>query len=212
MSSTQRIDTALGLFFDRHLRNVHTGIRCEVVGVDYSGPTVDVKPFAHTNFGDGTIDAYPVILDVPLHLPSGNKGKARLAIPIKVGDIVGLNFSERNEDDSSDVTTHGLFPGWAVTEIYTPANTRPIDPDNVVLENEKAIVTLKPDGTSVITSGKAVITVQPDGNVVANGATITLDGDVVTSDGISLRAFWNDYLAHRHGGVERGGAQTDVKS
>lgn len=212
MSSTQRIDTALGLFFDRHLRNVHTNIRCVVVGVNYAGPTVDVKPLAHTNFGDGTVDAYPSILDVPLNLPSGNKGKARLTIPIKVGDIVGIAFSERNENDTSDVTTHGLFPGWSVTEIFTPGNTRPIDPNNVVLENEKAIFTLKPDGTHVITSGKAVVTVEPGGNVVANGATITEDGDVITSDGISLREFWNDYIAHKHGGVERGGAQTDTKS
>lgn len=227
MAYTDRYDAAFGVYISRFLRNnVHTNIRGKVVGVNYSVPSVDVQPMAYTEFPSGTTDRYPVIYDVPVLLPSGAGGKARLTMPIKAGDVVGLSFSERNEGDNNDQNTHQLFAGWAVTQIFTEGNAKAIDPNNVVLENDKAIVTLKPngdtslknpkvsvealaDGNVKISNGSGNFVMDPSGLVTVNGAQITPAGRVITKNGIDLDSFYQEYTSHTHGGVERGGSNTN---
>lgn len=227
MAYSDRYDAAFGIYVTRFMRNnVHTNIRGKVVGVNYGVPSVDVQPMAFTEFNTGVIDEYPTIYDVPVHLPSGSGGKARLTMPIKVGDMVGLSFSERNESDNTDVNTHQLFAGWAVTQIFTDGNAKAIDPDNVVLENDKSIVTLKPNGDTSLKNPKVAIEALADGNVkvnngpgsfamdpsgmvTVNGARITPAGRVITKNGIDLDDFYQEYKSHVHGGVERGGATTN---
>lgn len=187
MATVDRYDTAMDIFFKRQMRQFHTSIRAKVVAVNYAGPTVDVQPMAFTEFPSGTIDRYSTIYDVPVQLPSGSGGKSRLTMPIKVGDYVGVTFSERNEDDNSDMQTHGMFPGWAVTQVFTDANAKPIDPDNVVLENDKAIVTLKPNGDMVMSNPKVTIESLANGNVkITNGTgtfTISPSGEIKGTNG-----------------------------
>ncbi|UZZ63931.1 hypothetical protein A71_125 [Escherichia phage A7_1] len=229
MAYVDRYDAALSVFVGRYLRNnVHTNIRGTVVGVNYAIPSVDVKPMAQTEFENGTVEAYPVIYDVPINFPSGAGGKARLSMPIKVGDLVGVAFSERNESDFKDVNTHQLFPGWAVTQIFTEGNGKAAHPDNVVLENDKGVMTLMPDGTMTFqnpaanlkieqsgkmtfSNGPANIEVMESGMVRVNGCTITTSGNVITASGVDLEDFYADYLNHRHSGVERGGDISGVK-
>lgn len=188
MAYTDRYDAAFGIYVSRFMRNnVHTNIRGKVVGVNYKGPSVDVQPMAFTEFNNGVIDKYPIIYDVPVQLPSGAGGKARLTMPIKVGDYVGLAFSERNEDNNKDVTTHQLFAGWAVTQIFTSGNSKAIDPDNVVLENDKAILTMKPNGDTVLANPMVTITSLADGNVkITNGTgtfTMSPSGEIGGQNG-----------------------------
>lgn len=226
MAYVDRYDAAIGVYISRYLRgNMHTNIRGKVVGVNYSIPTVDVQPMAFTKFPSGTEDKFPTIYDVPIQLPSGANGKARLTMPIKVGDFVGLSFSERNEDNNDDQNTHQLFAGWAVTQIFTNGNGKAIDPENVVLENDKAKYVLKPNGDQVfsnptvtvqilangnvqISNGPGQLTMQPSGQVVVNGATITPQGKIRTSAGVDVDDFYQAYLVHTHGGVESGGSNT----
>lgn len=244
MAYADRYDAAFGIYISRFLRNnVHTNIRGKVVGVNYGGPSVDVQPMAYTEFPSGTTDGYPVIYDVPVLLPSGAGGKARLTMPIKPGDVVGLSFSERNEGDNNDQNTHQLFAGWAVTQIFTDGNSKAIHPDNVVLENDKAIITLKPNGDTSIQNPKVTVealadgnvkisngtgeftmspsgeikggnkggsfTLQPSGQLMCNGARITTSGRIITANGVDMDDFYQKYLSHTHGGVERGGDNTN---
>lgn len=226
MAYTDRYDAAIGIYVSRFLRNnMHTNIRARVVAVDYGTPSVDVQPMAFTEFESGTTDRYPTIYDVPVLLPSGAGGKARLTMPIKPGDIVGLSFSERNENDNTDQNTHQLFAGWAVTQIFTEGNSKPIDPDNVVLENDKGSIVLKPSGDMSINNPKVSAEISADGNIkfsngdgnfsmdasgtiTANGAKITPDGKIITAKGIDLDDFYDRYINHTHGGVEGGNSNT----
>lgn len=230
MAYVDRYDAAFSIFISRFVRNnVHTNIRGRVVSVNYAGPSVDVQPMASTEFPSGSVDSYPTIFDVPLQLPSGAGGKARLTMPVKPGDIVGLSFSERNEDDNTDTTTHQLFAGWAVTQIFTSGNAKPIDPENVVLENDKATVTLKPvgdvslknpkvsvealaDGNVKVSNGPGNLSMDPSGMVTVNGTKITPEGRVITAKGVDLDDFFEKYTRHVHGGVENGRGQTDRPS
>nr|DAO34757.1 MAG TPA: baseplate protein [Caudoviricetes sp.] len=216
MAYTDRYDAAFGIYISRFLRNnVHTNIRGKVVGVNYGVPSVDVQPMAFTEFPAGTTDRYPVIYDVPILLPSGAGGKARLTMPIKAGDVVGLSFSERNEGDNTDQNTHQLFAGWAVTQIFTEGNAKAIDPENVVLENDKSIVTLKPngdtslknprvsvealaDGNVKINNGPGSFAMDPSGMVTVNGAKITPAGRIITADGVDLDDFFAYFKRHTH--------------
>lgn len=184
MAYVDRYDAAFGIFVSRFMRNnLHTNIRAKVVGVNYKGPSVDVQPMAYTEFPNGVVDEYPVIFDVPLYLPSGAGGKARLTMPVKPGDVVGLSFSERNENDNTDQNTHQLFAGWAVTQIFTEGNVKPIDPDNVVLENDKAILTQRPNGDTRIQNPKVDVQYLADGNIrITNGSgtlSMSPSGEIV---------------------------------
>lgn len=230
MAYADRYDAAFGIYISRFLRNnVHTNIRGKVVGVNYAGPSVDVQPMAYTEFPSGTTDRYPIIYDVPVLLPSGAGGKARLTMPIKAGDVVGLSFSERNEGDNNDQTTHQLFAGWAVTQIFTDGNAKAIDPDNVVLENDKSNMTLKPngdiglsnpkvkiqaraDGNIEVSNGAGNLAMDPSGMVTVNGARITPAGRIITANGVDLDDFYQKYQSHFHGGVERGGSNSNGPS
>lgn len=246
MAAVDRYDAAFNVFISRYLReNLHTAIRGRVVGVNLSVPSVDVKPMAETKLTSGSVQRYPVIYDVPLQLPSGNGGKALLSMPIKAGDIVGLTFSERNEDNSEDLNTHQLFPGWAVTQVFTSGNAKEIHPDNVEMINDKVKLSMTPEGDFTLTTpkgnlkvlqdgtfdfgnGAATVNVSTDGQVNIgngqggiilypsgeskfNGGTISKDGNFITKDGVDLNAFYQDYIIHRHSGVQTGSGNTGPK-
>lgn len=215
MASIQRVDSALGMFVDRALREVHTNIRARVIDVDVGIPSVTVQPMASTEFSDGTVDQYPPMFDVPLHMPSGNGGKARLTMPVKPGDIVGLSFSERNEGDKSDMSTHGLFPGWAITEIFSDGNATPIDPENVELWNDKVHFSMTPGGDYTLetpggmmkidssgvwsfSNGTAKFTAGADGSFDVNGAKVTPDGNIITKSGTDLDKLNAWFERHGH--------------
>lgn len=214
MASIQRMDAALGIMFDRKLRDVHTGVRGVIVDVDLKGPTATVQPLASTSFEDGTDDVYPPIYDVPLQLVSANGGKARLTMPIKPGDEVGLTFSEKNENDVTDVSTHGLNPGWAITCIY-PKGGQAIHPDNVELWNDKVHFSMTPDGDFILTgpvgtfkvdksgemqftNGAATLSAKEDGNIEMNGAKITPEGNLITARGVNMNDFYDYVMGHSH--------------
>ena len=215
MAVIQRMDAALGLFVDKALREFHTNIRGTVVDVDYGVPSITVQPDASTSFSDGTVDTYPAIFDVPLQMPSGNGGKARLTMPIKAGDKVGLSFSERNEGDKNDMSTHGLFAGWAVSEIFSDGNATEIDPNNVELWNDQVHFSMTPEGDYTLVgpvgtmkidkagvwsfdNGAAKFTAQTDGNFDMNGAKVTPDGNVITKNGTNLDEFYAWFQRHGH--------------
>ncbi len=215
MAAIQRMDAALNQWFARQARDIHTGLRAKVVEVDYSIPSATVQPLASTNFDDGTVDAYPAVFDVPLSMPSANSGKARLTLPVKPGDIVGLSFSERNESDANDLTTHGLFPGWSIIGVHSDGNAMVIDPNNVELWNDQVHFSLAPEGDFVLkgpvgtftvdkdgkmsfTNGSATLTAKPDGNIEMNGAKVTPDGNIVTARGVNLNDFYDWFTRHTH--------------
>lgn len=202
MAAVDRYDAAFNVFISRYLReNMHTAIRGRVISVDYSGPTVDIQPMAETALSSGSVQRYPPILDVPLQMPSGSGGKSLLSMPVKVGDIVGLTFSERNEDDRNDLNTHQLFPGWAVTQVFTSGNRKDIDPDNVELINDKVKMSMTPEGDCTITTPKSTMKVLQDGTFEFNNGAVTIAG---RPDGTGT-------ISNAAGGINlRSNGETDV--
>lgn len=214
MASMARVDAALSVNFNRNMRDVHTAIRATITDVDYDAGSCTAQPMASTNFSDGTADTYPPIYDVPLQVYAANNGKARLTMPVKPGDIVGLTFSERNENDASDVTTHGLNAGWAITEVF-PNGGAKIHPDNVELWNDQVHFSMTPDGSFTLetptgkllvdksgqfsfTNGAATLQALPSGSINMNGAQVTPDGNIITKSGVNVDDFFAYFKRHVH--------------
>ena len=214
MATIQRIDTALGIYLKREMRDFHTGVRGVIIEVDYDVPSCTVQPMASTTYENGNVDEFPPIYDVPLQVIAGNNGKAKLTMPVKAGDMVGLTFSERNEDDKTDTSTHGLFPGWAITEIF-PSGGGKIHPENVELWNDQVHVSMTPEGdftlqgpigqlkvdktgTFSFTNGAATLEAQVGGAIMMNGAKITPDGNLITAKGVNMNDFYEYFMRHTH--------------
>lgn len=71
--------------------------------------------------------------------------------------------------------------GEAVTQIWQKAD------GTVVIENANGVFELRPDGSQRGQNAAGYYELEVTGGFVANGARLTPDGDVVTSDGVSLR-------------------------
>lgn len=72
---------------------------------------------------------------------------------------------------------------------------------------EVCSVWLKSDGSIVAQNANGVLTLEAGGDVVGNGARMTTDGDVVTSDGISLRGH-----SHAQGPDSAGNTQAETEA
>jgi hypothetical protein len=216
---------ALTTFLDGYMRdNLATQIPAIVLSVDeYEDKQfVSVKPAISRLMETGQVVSNDeiVIHDVPVILPSG--GGAVLSFPIKVGNTVWLQFSQRNLEDwvYSDGQAE-VIPGdsrhFSMTDavafpcIYTALSNLKPSGSNVELKWDNKKISLKPSGEIEITNGSAVVKLNPSGTITANGCTITTGGNVITANGTDLDAFYQDYLAHRHSGVTTGGGNTGTK-
>ena len=84
-----------------------------------------------------------------------------------------------------------MFQGICfISELSTETAPVSIDPDNLIIQHNTTKITIKKDSVEAVTEQDFKI----------NGAKITSDGDVVTSDGISLRNVKQVYNNHTHGG------------
>ena len=71
MGSVNRLDVVLKAYLDNYMREVYSLMPCEVVGIDYSVPSVDCKPLVYDVNEEGQTIKIDTILDVPLLVLSG---------------------------------------------------------------------------------------------------------------------------------------------
>lgn len=199
---TSRFDDALSLYLGRQMQEIHTQIPAKVIAVNYAKGTVDVEVLYE---GKSPIDQllnykYPVIYDVPVHVYSAQGGKVKITVPIKAGDKGIVKFPEKPMDGfkGDKVTidleknndTHVLQGICFISEISTETTPVSIDPYNLIIQHNSTKITIKENSGEIVT----------DQDFKINGAKFTNDGDVITSDGISLREVKQVYNNHSHGG------------
>ena len=117
-------------------------------------------------------------------------------------------------------------------EVFTESNPYIIPEDEIIIQNEKVTTTMLGNGKVITKNDKVTVSYGEDGNISItngtdtinlnvgsmsltttgninmNGATVTSDGDVKTSDGYSLRALYEKTSSHVHGGVSTGNSNT----
>lgn len=208
-----RFTTSLVNLIQNSLADVHTILPARITSVDYGSSRASVLPLVKTQIGVNKTLPYPELINVPLVVMSG--GTARITFPVKSGDTVLVLFSERDPtnvlagtgtETVNPVQTNylGLFPIGVIPCISVAGNSKSISDEDVLLENDKAKLILKPDGTANYDNGAAKVTIQPDGNVNVNGLRITPDGNIITSSGVNLNDFYQRFLNHVHSGVKSG--------
>lgn len=211
--------TVLETFLTNKAKNIHTQIACKVVAVHHKKGSVDVQPLIKTMWqpasflSSGSEGVFPVIFQVPVKHDSAQRGKAGLRLPVSIGDIGVLQFSERNSElylesdgenivDSGTVTTHSMDGVPQVLcysgEIFTEAKPFEIPEDELILEYGSSKITLKVDSAHVTVASGANVNLNLDGSVTINGATITPEGDVITANGISLDTLNQQFQDHTH--------------
>lgn len=212
-----RVTTSLGNLIQNNLADVHTILPAKISSVDYGSGKASVLPLVKTQIGINKSLAYPELIAVPLVIMSGGKG--RITFPVKAGDTVLVLFSERDPTNvlagtGTDVVDPvqknylGLFPIGILPCISVAGNAKPISNEDVVIENDKGKITLKPDGTNVIENGASKIVQEASGNVKVNDLTVTPDGNIITASGVNLNQFYQQFLTHIHSGVESGGSNS----
>ena len=96
MSSTPSIEKVLAMAIEARLFDVHTCLPVVVESYDPGTETVSVKPALKRKYEDGSIVELPLILNVPVMFPRGEK--ASITFPIKKGNSGFVVFSERSLD------------------------------------------------------------------------------------------------------------------
>lgn len=199
---TNRFDDALGAYVARRMQEIHTSMPAKIVAVDYDKGTVDVEILyeGKSPINDLLNYKYPQIQDVPVHTYSTQGGKVKITVPIKAGDVGAVFFPEKpmegftggkvTIDLEKNSDTHVLQGIYFISEMSTISTPVSIDPDNLIIQNETTVITVKKDSVDAVTTSDFKI----------NGARVTSDGDVITSDGVSLRNVKAVYNDHTHGG------------
>jgi len=192
---------AMNLFVRDKLRNVHT-IKPAVVTKN-NGHTVNVRPLTTTRYRDGTHLPFPEIPDVPLMIYSGTKGAARVTVPIVAGDTVMLLCSDRDYGDlldsevdvksfflSDEIEPLELFPIMAIPSFFTEPEGKPVDTENIVIENDSTKITVKPNGDiDIDTPTNINVTAGGDANLTVGGdASLDVTGGVTATVGQDLSA------------------------
>jgi phage baseplate assembly protein gpV len=204
MSSVEDTIQAISHFIESKLGNLYTHIPAKITDVSMIAegkPFVNVEPLINSKRSDGTYYEFAEALEVPLMVYSANNGLAKFTLPVKVGDNVLLCYCQRDTEDylTKDRTTvanaeylkvMGEYPIFAIPAGYTQADYPEVDPDNILIENDKIKVVMKPDGEMTTDNDILNITHQADGttlytndNVAVtynNDGTVTITNSVAT--------------------------------
>lgn len=178
----------LNEFFNYKMLDFHTQVPAVITAV--YGRSIDCQPVVTTKWSDGRQEAYSELYDVPLMVLSANQGNTAIKMPVKVGDIVLVFFSERelgsfdssqgSISNSQSLDTHGLFPVGAFPCIFTSAVGEDIDPDNIVIQNEASKIEIEPNGKiTATTSSEYVVNASKaifNADVEFNGGSVTHNG------------------------------------
>lgn len=138
------------------LRQVNTAIPGRVEKYDATTRKADVQPLIKESYADGTILSQPVITNVPVVMPSTSG--AGLALPVAVGDLVLLVFSQRSidlwaatggETTAEDVRMHSMSDAIAIAGLFDFTVSHS-DGNGVVLYNGAVKIRLTSDGKVAI--------------------------------------------------------------
>ena len=219
-SSSSSLLSILEDFMVEKGKLIHTQIVCKVLKVH--GGMVDVQPLIKTMWKSANImsDAvereYPVVYDVPIKIDSAKRGLTGISMPVSVGDVGVLTFSERSVETYQDTNGEGIVQaGTIIThsmdgnpqalcysgEIFTEGKPTKTPVDETLLYYGDSIISLKADSITMKVGSGANVNLNSSGTVTINGATVTTGGDVITAAGVSLDTLNGQFQRHTHTGV-----------
>ena len=174
--------------------DVHVSMIGKIETFDPQTNRASITPVGKFTAPDWQEIPYPTIHNVPLQFPCGNGGKSGCTFPVKQGDTCIIVFADHQIENflsgekSDDMRNHSLNDAYAIPTLFSaPVPTLKSNPDDVCLFNDGALCVLKPSSLKI---------------TLTDGTTATFGGGDLTVNGISL-------VHHVHGGITRGGANTN---
>jgi hypothetical protein len=179
--------------------------------IAYDGTTATVQSALPKQLANGEILAAPQIVRVPVCWPIADGGRALVTVPLKPGDPVKLNFSQRSLENwlsGSDQAPDDPRQ-FDLTDCFASPVMRPgmsADPDNVTVQYGAGTLKIAPSGDMTITAPSLTINAPTTVNglltytegMIGSGGehTASITGDVI-ANGVSL-------ISHTHNGVQPG--------
>ncbi len=222
---TPSLDTAIESTIATALKKVHVALPGRIVSFDPSTQTASVQPMIEQVLQHDQAVPLPMLTDVPVQFPRG--GAFVMTFPVAPGDECLLIFAERCIDgwftsgQSSiplDYRLHDLSDGFALMGFSSLSHVIPnLATDAVMMRTLDGSAYFKLDQAGRMTIRGTQLTIQCpviveqlltyqaglSGTGSAAGTTISGNishsGGELSSNGVTLHA-------HRHSGIEAGGA------
>lgn len=163
---------ALRNFVDSMLDEVHTAMPGQIEKYDYATQKAEVTPLVKRRYLDGTEEAFPPLVNVPVILP--RSGTASLTFPIAKGDTGLIIFNERSLDrwlskggltESVFLRKFDLSDAVFIPGMYPFTSTSPAqNNDDLQLALNDTTLTFKKNG-DVIVRGGNTITIKANGDI-----------------------------------------------
>lgn len=142
-------------FFDAMAMELRVSMPAQVIRYDEKLQLCDAKPFFKRKYKDGTIEAPPVIYNVPVDWQRA--GKAYIHLPLEAGHVVQLIFSDRSfekwlssgkEVDPEDSRAHHISDCHAIPGGYPFSDPVKVNnPKDIIIKNDEGIeVRVKKNG------------------------------------------------------------------
>ena len=118
---------------------------------------------------------------------SAGAGNSRITLPVKIGDHVVVLMSDRSYSnlisetlgtvpvDCDEFKTHDLFPILAIPCFFTAKTAKPIDPNNIVIENGSTEISIEPNGKVVVNALNTEITGNLDITAILKAGGINMN-------------------------------------
>ena len=194
MQTSNEVKDVIKDWIKKGAEDVHVSMIGKIESYNPSTNRASITPVGSLTAPDWQEIPYPTIHNVPLQFPCGNGGKSGCTFPVKPGDTCIIIFSDHQIENflsgekSDDMRNHSLNDAYAIPTIFSASvPTLKSNPDDVCLFNDGALCVLKPSSLTIN---------------LADGTTATFGGGDLVVNGISL-------VHHVHGGITRGGANTN---
>ena len=151
---------------------IHTALPARVEKYDHTTQKADVKPLVSKKYRNSDlVTEIPVLPSVPVQWPSSAGGDAYIHLPLKVGDLGMVIFSERSIDSwlsgdgqitaPNDPRHHDLSDGVFIPGVRPfKAALAGTSENNMVIQNDALRIEIDPSGKISITGAtKELLTV-----------------------------------------------------
>ena len=163
-NETPTLAEVINDMIEAKILDIHVSMPGKVETYDHTQQKADIKPLLRKKYtvNGGTIVEIPVIPGVPVQWPSANAGAAYMHLPLKVGDLGLIIFTDRSIDtwlsgdgeitSPNDPRHHDLsdaifIPG--IRPFKQPLSNT--NADNFILQNGSIRIELDPSGKISIT-------------------------------------------------------------
>ena len=174
--------------------NIHVSMIGKIESYNPQTNRASITPVGTMTCPDWQELPFPTIHNVPIQYPCGNGGKSGVTFPVKQGDTCIIVFADHQIENflsgekSDDMRNHSMNDAYAIPTLFSDSvPTLKSNPNDVCMFNDGSLIVLKSSSMTIN---------------LTDGTSVSIGGGDLVVNGISV-------VHHVHGGITRGGANTD---